>query len=1071
MPDAPLTKLHPHPQRAITSAPTILTPSPAPPYAEVQAASNFTFLTGASHPEELIQQAADLGYRGIALTDAHSLAGIVRAHVAAKELGLHFAVGARLTLNCEQDRTINLSAYPTDRDSYGRLCRLLTLGNRRAAKGHCHLTLHDFLEHSPNLLAVLNPPDCIDDAFIQIASGLRDVLSADRLWLAARFAYDGRDEQRLAQRSHLAEHLHLDLIATNDVLHHQPQRKMLADVLTCIREHCTLDDAGFRLAANAERHLKSPAQMHQLFRHHPQALAHSVELLDRAAAFSLDELRYEYPDETCPPGVAPIAHLRHITYAGAAQRYPTGLPQSVRHLIEHELALIDELNYPHYFLTVHDLVNFARSRNILCQGRGAAANSAVCFCLGVTAVDPARIDMLFERFISRERNEPPDIDIDFEHERREEVIQYIYRKYGRDRAALTAEVISYRARMAVREVGKAIGLSLDAVDQLARSIDWFDPHTPQPDKLAAIGIDPHNPTIILFLHLVSQILGFPRHLSQHVGGFVITQRPLCESVPIENAAMPDRTIIQWDKDDIEALGMLKVDVLALGMMTAIRKSIDLINHHHQTDLAFHTIPAEDPATYDMICAADTVGVFQIESRAQMSMLPRLKPRCYYDLVIEVAIVRPGPIVGDMVHPYLNRRNGREPIIYPDERVKRVLGRTLGVPLFQEQAMSLAMACAGFTAGEADQLRRAIAAWKRKQKVILEFGRRIVEGMTAQGYEMHFAQQCFERMKGFSEYGFPESHAASFALIVYASAWLKRHHPAAFAAALLNSQPMGFYQPAQIVHDAQRHGVRVHPVDVNLSTWDCTLEPTQSGPAIRLGLRMVKGLRRIDADAIAAAVAENGPFDSIHRLWRASEVSSAALRRLAQADAFGSMSLDRQRALWQVRALNDQSMPLFDDVQPVEPIELALPPIAPAAQVLGDYASVGLTLKAHPLTFLREQLNRRGVTPNSLLTDPQHVPTGRTVRAAGIVLIRQRPGTASGVVFITLEDETGIVNLVVWPNIYERFRKVARHATLLLARGKVQRDTDGGNVVHVVVQHLLQLDMPGQTLATRPRNFH
>ena len=1071
MPARPITKTHAHRGFAMHDAPMILTPSPRAAYAEVQAASNFTFLTGASHAEELVNQAAQLGYRGMAITDAHSLAGIVRAHVAAKEAGLPLAVGTRLQLQCDHDRTINLSTYPTDRASYGRLCRLLTLGKRRAAKGECHLSLHDFLEHAADLLAVLNPPEHIDDHFVAIAAGLRELLSRDRLWLAARFAYDGQDEPRLLRLAQLADHLRLDLIATNDVLHHQPQRKMLADVLTCIREHCTLDDAGFRIAANAERHLKSPAEMHRLFRNHPAALARSDELLQRAAAFSLDELRYEYPHETCPPGQTPIEHLRQITLAGAAQRYPDGLPAGVRQRLEYELALIDELNYPHYFLTVHDMVSFARSRGILCQGRGAAANSAVCYCLGMTAVDPARIDMLFERFISRQRHEPPDIDIDFEHERREEVIQYIYRKYGRDRAALTAEVIRYRARMSVREVGKAMGLSLDTVDQLAKSIDWFDPDAPRSEKLSEMGFDASDQTIRHFVRMVSHILGFPRHLSQHVGGFVITERPLCESVPIENASMPDRTVIEWNKDDIEALGMLKVDVLGLGMMTCLRKTIETINTYHDCDLALHTIPAEDQATYDMICEADTVGVFQIESRAQMSMLPRLRPRCYYDLVIEVAIVRPGPIVGDMVHPYLNRRNGREPIVYPDEPVERVLGRTLGVPLFQEQAMALAIECARFTPDEADQLRRAIAAWKRKQKVILEFGRRIIQGMTAQGYDHHFAEQCFERMKGFSEYGFPESHAASFALIVYASAWLKCHHPAAFAASLINSQPMGFYQPAQIIHDARRHGVAVRPVDVNHSQWDCTLEPAGDGPAIRLGLRMVKGLRRIDGDAVVGAVAERGPVDSVYKLWRASDVPARTLKRLADADAFGSMRLDRQRALWQVRSLHDQPMPLFDEVDAGEPVELALPPVEPARQVLGDYAAVGLTLKQHPVSFLRKQLDRRGVTPNALLSDEQQVPAGRIVRVAGIVLVRQRPGTASGVVFMTLEDETGVANLVVWPKVYERFRKIARHSTLLLAKGKLQRDTDGGKVVHVVVQHLVELQMPGQPLVTRARNFH
>ncbi len=1096
MPEAPHEKPRPHPwivsRRHAPDAASHAVPRPLSPraFAEVQTTSNFTFLHGGSHPEELVERAARLGYRGLALTDTHTLAGIVRAHVAAKAVGLPLAVGARLELQTEFHR-LRVLAYPTDRASYGRLCRLLTLGKRRAAKGDCRLSLHDLLEHEAGLLAVALPPDTAADHDLATLEGLRSVFGADRLSIAAACRYDGQDRDRLRRVRDLAEHLRVPVVATNDALYHTPGRRPLQDVLTCIRTHRTLDTAGFRLQANAERHLKPPEEVARLFADCPRALDRAVEIVERASAFSLDQLRYQYPRETCPPGRSPMQHLRELTDAGAAERYPAsrgGVPQRVRDRLDHELALIDELGYAHYFLTVHDLVREARSRGILCQGRGAAANSAVCYCLGVTAVDPARIDLLFERFISRERHEPPDIDIDFEHERREEIIQYVYAKYGRDRAALTAEVISYRSRSAIREVGKALGLSLDAVDRLAKSVEWFDPETIHPDRVRELGFDPDDPTIRHLHRLSGELLGFPRHLSQHVGGFVLTDRPLCESVPIENAAMPDRTVIEWDKDDIEAVGMLKVDCLGLGMLTALRKGFGLVEQHHGRPIELHTVPAEDPAVYDMLGEADAIGVFQVESRAQLSMLPRLRPRCYYDLVIEVAIVRPGPIVGDMVHPYLRRRHGEEPIVYPDAVVERVLGRTLGVPLFQEQAMSLAIRCAGFSPDEADQLRRAIAAWKRKQKVIYEFGRRIVEGMTRRGYDPAFAQQCFERMKGFSEYGFPESHAASFALIVYASAWLKRYYPAAFCAALINSQPMGFYAPAQLVRDARRHGVEVRPVDVNHSAWDCTLEPIDhdageaverrsdgGAVALRLGMRLVRGLRRDDADRIAAAVARHGPFRTVRALRRASGASAAGLRRLAEADAFSSLGLDRQQALWQVRELHDESLPLFDQHEPThaaatEPA-VTLPPLPPLRHVVRDYATTGLSLKRHPLAFLRLELDRRRVTPCADLADASAWPHGRAVAVAGVVLVRQRPGSASGVVFMTLEDETGLANLILWPAVFERFRRAALRHTILLARGTLQRDAHAGNVVHVLVQRLQPLHLPDAALRTRSRDFH
>ena len=1078
-------------------------------YTDLQVRSNFTFLTGASHPEELVCQAAALGHRAATITDTNSLAGIVRGHLAAKEAGIPFVVGCQLALRCGAEAEsrgspvthpscLSVLVYPTDLASYGRLCRLLTLGKRRAPKGECHLVLHDLIEHSDGLLGIVVGPAVLDQAFIDLLLGLRRVFDDDRLSLASSCLYGPDDAGRLEQLASLGAHVGIPLVATNDVHYHVPQRRPLQDVLTCIRLGCTLEEAGMHLYPHAERASKPPEEMARLFWAYPQAIARSVEIAERASAFSLDEVRYQYPDEVCPPGRTPMQHLVDLTWRGAKERYPNGVPPKVRAQIEHEFRLIDELSYAPYFLTVHDLVTFARSREILCQGRGAAANSAVCYCLGVTAVDPDRIDLLFERFISRERNEPPDIDIDFEHERREEVIQYIYGKYGRDRAALVAEVITYRGRSAVREVGKALGLSLDCVDRLAKDIDWWRNGVGDPARLRAMGLDPDDPTIGRLIALSNEILGFPRHLSQHVGGFVIARTPLCELVPIENAAMPDRTMIEWDKDDVDAMAMLKVDVLGLGMLTCVRKAFDLIKGLRDKgkkgagdpqSLSLHTVPPEDPAVYDMICAADTIGVFQIESRAQMTMLPRLRPRCFYDLVIEVAIVRPGPIQGNMVHPYLRRRNGEEPVSYPSEDVKRVLGKTLGVPLFQEQVMALAIVAAGFTPDEADQLRRAMAAWKRKGNQIDRFGRRLVSGMVDRGYPREFAERCFKQIQGFSEYGFPESHAASFALLVYVSAWLKRHHPAAFAAALINSQPMGFYAPAQIVRDAQEHGVEVRPVDVNFSGWECSLERE----CLRLGLRIVKGLRKEDAEAVAGAVARCGRFSSLEALRRASGVRVSCLRRLASADAFGSMGLDRQQALWHVRALRDEQLPIFAPHGPegrqdkaglaarkaaeegqgapggapaYRPVDL--PAVSEPQKVIHDYSSLSLSLKAHPISFIRPRLDGRGVTPAAELKDAGRWPHGARVAVAGIVLVRQRPATASGIIFITLEDETGIANLIVRPRVYERCRRAARHGVVVLACGWVERQ---GEVVHVMVRHIEDLEREMAALTVPSRDFH
>ncbi len=1060
-------------------------PPAAVPYAELQVTTNFSFLRGGSHAEEIIARAGELGCRAVAITDINTLAGIVRGKSAARKAEIQYIVGCHLQVQAVLGTLtsvpaslpyISLLVYPTDRDSYGRLCRLLTFGKRRAAKGQCHLNLQDVVDHHQGLLAVVLPPPLISDAFHEILQTLQHIFDDDRLSLAASCSYDGHHHHRLAQLSALSQLLSIPLVATNDVHYHIPQRKPLQDVLTCIRLGCTLDEAGFALFANAERHVKGPDEMARLFAQYPHAIQRTIHIAQRAAGFSLDQLKYEYPAEICPPGKTFMQHLRNLTWEGAAKHYPAGLPEIVRQRVEHEFELIESLNYPAYFLTVNDLVAFARSRGILCQGRGAAANSAVCYCLGITAVDPARFDMLIERFISKERNEPPDIDIDFEHERREEVIQYLYQKYGRDRAALTAEVVTYRRRSAIREVGKALGLSLDCVDRLAKSGDWWQDGILDDAQLHALGFDTQNPTLRQTVQLASELVGFPRHLSQHVGGFVISQKPLCEIVPIENAAMPDRTIIEWDKDDIDEMGMLKIDVLGLGMLTCIRKAIDLVNQSDRRAggpgiLQYHSIPPEDPLVYDMLCRADSVGVFQVESRAQMTMLPRLKPCCFYDLVIEVAIVQPGPIHGGMVHPYLRRRTGEEPVVYPDERIKAVLGRTLGVPLFQEQAMQMCIVAAGFTPGEADLLRRAMAAWKRQGDLIHRFGKKMIAGMTHHGYSLEFAQRCFQQIQGFSEYGFPESHAASFALLVYVSAWLKCRHHAAFAAALLNSQPMGFYQPAQIVRDAQEHGVTVRPIDVNHSTWDSTLEYDAAGknPILRLGMRLVHTLRQTEAQKITAAVARAGPLKNMLDLWRFSGARVATLRALASADAFVSMNLNRQTALWSVGQLKDAPLPMFDEMDPHEDAA-ELPFIPPLTRVIQDYGATGLSLKAHPLSFARPQLDLRHVTPNGDLADAAHCPHGRRLVVAGLVLVRQRPATASGILFMTIEDETGIANLVIRPAIYDRWRQSIRHGITIAAWGKVERQ---GQVVHLLVERvnnlatLIQTDPP----KIHTRNFH
>jgi error-prone DNA polymerase len=1354
-------KLRPHPGKddAWREASEASVRAGSVAYCELNVRSNSTFLVGASHPEELVQRAHVLGHKACAIADGNTLAGVVRAHVAAKALGLPLCVGSRLELRgCEGKAPLRtLLCYPTCKASYARLSTLLTIGKRRAPKGQCWLSVHDVLEHIAGQLLIALPPETIDDEYVQLLQGLR--AETPDLWVGVGVSHDQHDAVRCEQMRALAQRVGVGLVAQHNVLYHDASRRPLQDVLTCIRHGCTLREAGQRLERTGERCLRSGEEMLRFLvalGGMPEAAAReaveaSVAIAARASAFSLDALRYAYPSE-CAPGQSATQLLRERVEAGIVERYGVGWCEPVaaegrgeqgagpegrralRNQIEYELAMIAELGYEPYFLTCEEIVRFARSRGIMCQGRGGAANSAVCFVLGITEVDPTKFCLLFERFISRERREPPDIDIDFEHERREEVIQHIYAKYGREHAALTAEVVTYRGRSAVREVGKVFGLSQDAIGALAKSMDFWG-ESVSLDMLRTQGHARYASSgdaglTARVLGLARELIGFPRHLSQHVGGFVITREPLHELVPIENAAMEHRTVIEWDKDDIDAMGMLKVDVLGLGMLTCVGKAMRMveggrgkgmegwreegmeggqgrygepegvehegalhgidqhvsrscgvaaqqgvgsqcvsldrgdaterdlraarpdaacgglgaIEHRGGIRKADHArvssqpsdcerltrgacdadgdrarteehdaerraacecavadrgdredavcdhaqarsptqdaiarassssllpcfppslhlsrlsdIPWDDVATYDMICAADTIGVFQIESRAQMSMLPRLRPRCFYDLVIEVAIVRPGPIQGGMVHPYLRRRNGEEAIVYPSEAVREVLERTLGVPLFQEQAMRLAIVAAGFTPDQADGLRRAMASWKRKGDLIYRYGQKLMEGMVRNGYPQEFAERCFEQIKGFSEYGFPESHAASFALLVYASAWLKRHHPAAFAAALINSQHMGFYAPAQIVRDAEEHGVEVRGVDVCASGWDCGLEaalgkevsgeevsrcrgievsrentsssmlpssldtltprhldtssldtssldtssldtstPRHLGtssvsPALRLGLRLVRGLRQQEAEAVARCAREHasrlrglGEKRALLALWRMSGVSVRTMRLLAKADAFGGLGLERQQALWQVRAMRDEELPLFDGAlmggqragesardeardeardkacdkardKASEEASDALPAVPEALGVLHDYAAIGLSRKGHPMRVARAALRAKGVVRTSVLRDAARLPNGARVRVAGLVLVRQRPGTASGVLFVTLEDEVGIANLIVWPKVYERFKRDARLSAALMVEGSVQRE---GEVVHVVVRRLRGID--------------
>jgi error-prone DNA polymerase len=1011
-------------------------------YAELQCTSNFSFLRGASHPEELAVQARHLGLAALAVTDRNTLAGVVRAHGAAKDAELPFVVGARLDL----DR-LSLLAWPTTRAAYGRLCRLLSLGQRRAGKGQCLLTLDDVCDFADGLVFALLPGSA--DHLAEVRARLKAPL-----YLAASHLYRGDDRARLNRLAELAQRHKVPLLATNDVLYHHAARRVLQDVVTAIREGVAVATAGYRLEANAERHLKTPEEMARLFRDHPQAIANTLEIA-AACRFSLDELRYEYPEEPIPPGRTPQSQLEHLAWEGAAERYPQGIPDKVRESLARELVLIARLSYAPYFLTVHDIVRFARQQKppILCQGRGSAANSTVCYCIGITAVDPNQIELLFERFISEERKEPPDIDIDFEHERREEVIQYIYSRYGRERAGLAATVITYRGRSAVREVGKAMGLSEDVTAALA-GIVWGRMREEMHDgRLREAGLDPDDPLLARVIDLAGELSGFPRHLSQHVGGFVLTKGRLDETVPIGNAAMEDRTVIEWDKDDIDTLGILKVDVLGLGMLTCIRKALDLLAAWYGQRYTLASVPREDSAVYDMLCKADSIGVFQVESRAQMNMLPRLRPRCFYDLVIEVAIVRPGPIQGDMVHPYLRRRDGLEPEIYPAphpafgpaDELRQVLGRTRGVPLFQEQAMKLAMVAAEFTPGELNELRKAMATFRRRG-TIGRLEQKMVSRMVERGYDADFALRCFNQIKGFGEYGFPESHAASFAHLVYVSSWLKCHYPDVFACALLNSQPMGFYAPAQIVRDAREHGVTVLHPDVAYSSWDSTLEvPSEKSVffALRLGLREVDGLRQADAARIAPGTIAD---------MRRRGVPVPAQEKLAAADCFRALGLDRRAALWEVKALaRSNPLPLFAFAevqdQGCEPA-VTLPAMPLSEHVVNDYQTLRLSLKAHPMSFLREACRAEGVIDNAQLKRKRN---GANVAVAGVVLVRQRPGSAKGVVFLTLEDECAVCNAVIWPQVLEAHRAVVMGARLMLIRGRVQRT---GEIIHVVASRIL-----------------
>lgn len=1012
-------------------------------YTELQVTSNFSFLRGASHPEELVDQAADYGYAAIAITDRNSFAGIVRAHAAARKKNIRLIPGCRLDLLDGP----SLLAYPANRDAYSTLSRLLSKGNGRAEKGECHLYKADVYEHTKGIKWVILPPTTlnerfdIDDHFKKILNEYKEVFDED-IYLAASRYYAGNDQKYLHSLSQLAKNTGIPLVATNDVYYHHPLRRELQDVLTCVREKCTIHTAGFRLHPNAERHLKPIGEMQRLFRQYPGAIERTQEITG-ACRFSLDELKYEYPEEITTGGRTPQEEIGFLAWQGARQMFGDPVPEKTAAAIRYELAFIEQMNYASYFLTVYDIVRYARSQHILCQGRGSAANSTVCYCLGITSVNPEKFDLLFERFISAARNEPPDIDVDFEHERREEVIQYIYQKYGRDRAAIVATVTQQHQKGAIRDVGKAMGLSVDTINRLSSAIWEFTDEWFEGKRISEQGFDPGDKHLLKVLQLTREFMGFPRQLGQHTGGFVITKGRLTDLCPVLNARMENRTCIEWNKDDIDALAFMKVDVLALGMLTCIRKAFNLAKQHYGLNLTLANIPQDDPAVYEMICQADTIGVFQIESRAQQAMLPRLRPTCFYDLVIEVAIVRPGPIQGDMVHPYLKRRNKEEKVEYPSKEVEDILKKTLGVPLFQEQAMKIAIVAAGFTPTEADELRRSMATFKAKG-MVTRFEEKLIKGMTARGYEPEYAQRVFRQLEGFGSYGFPESHAASFALLVYVSSWLKCYYPEIFACALLNSMPMGFYQPAQIIIDARKHGVDVRPVDVNYSDWDNTLEE-QSGKhrALRLGYRQVKGMQKDDIQTLLTGRMEK--YRSIQQLRNAG-VPEATLDQLANADAFRSIGLDRRQALWEV-STRDQTFALFSGHVPEDARHenVRLPEMSVSEHVVHDYAAMSLSLKAHPVSFVRYKLDQLGIVCTKDLALGKD---GDAVKTAGLVLVRQRPGTAGGICFMTIEDETGVANLVIFENLFEKFRKPILQSRLIMVEGKLQKE---GDVIHVIVK--------------------
>ncbi|MCP1201054.1 error-prone DNA polymerase [Notoacmeibacter sp. MSK16QG-6] len=1037
-----------------------------PRYAELQVTTHFSFLRGASSCDELFARAAELGIAALGIVDRNSLAGVVRALEASRQTGVRLVVGCRLDLA----DALPVLVYPTDRAAYARLCRLLSLGKGRAGKGKCHLEWDDLVAYGEGLIAVLVPDRADDDCALHLRR-LRESF-CDRAYLALTLRRRPNDQLRLWQLSNLAAAARVPTVVTNDVLFHEVGRQLMQDVVTAIRHNVTIDELGHRRERFADRYLKPPAEMHRLFERHPEALARTIEIMDRCR-FSLEELAYQYPDEKLYPDLTPQQALEKLTREGAIERYPEGLPDKVRANLNHELALIEKLEYAPYFLTVNAIVRFARSKDILCQGRGSAANSAVCYVLGVTSVDPDRNDLLFERFVSEERREPPDIDVDFEHERREEVIQWVYQTYGRERAALCSTVIRYRSKGALRDVGKALGLTEDLTKTLSSQV-WGWSEGVEQKHAKELNLNMGDRRLRLAMELAHQLVGTPRHLSQHPGGFVLTHDRLDELVPIEPAAMEDRQVIEWDKDDIDVLKFMKVDVLALGMLSCMRRAFDLLAAHKDIRLDLATIPAEDPRTYAMIRKADTLGTFQIESRAQMAMLPRIKPRTFYDLVIEVAIVRPGPIQGDMVHPYLRRREGKEEVTFPKPELEAVLGKTLGVPLFQEQAMRVAIECAGFSAGEADQLRRAMATFKHTGGVS-KFGAKLIEGMVGNGYDREFAERTFSQLEGFGSYGFPESHAASFALIAYASSWMKCWHPDAFCCGLLNAQPMGFYAPAQIVRDARDHGVEVRPVCINASRWDCTLEPIEGDDsrfAVRLGLRLVKGLGNAEAARLVTC-RENSPFVSVDDLWRRAGIPAAALVELAEADAFRpSLGLARREALWAIKALRDEPLPLFAAAanreagivpEQSEP-SVSLKPMEAGREVVEDYGHVGLSLRRHPVAFLRSDLTRRRFVT---CAEAVALRDGRWVNVAGLVLVRQRPGSAKGVMFITLEDETTVANLVVWTKVFEKYRRTVLGSGMLGVKGRVQRE---GEVVHIVARELIDLSSELASVGSRTEAF-